>query len=145
MRVLISAVMATLALGVPLVGVAETVKYKCEFRQMASKVYLAPTSEVTLDLDNWKGSVEDAVEMKALGRPVHVTVNSQSDKRIGLSWTVDNLPFDMKIYARSRTHKYFYRMNIFENGDATISAESRLVIRDETNIFSAKGNCKKAR
>lgn len=141
MRVLISAVMATLALGVPLVGVAETVKYKCEFRQIANKNLFSPTSVVALDLDNWKATVEDTVEMKALGRPVHGSLNVQNDMRLSLSWVVENLPFDMTASDYNRTHKYFYRMSIFSNGEAGIFAETRSTQRN--TIYQAVGNCEK--
>lgn len=117
-------VLATVLIGLsaPLVQ-AETRTFRCVLEQRSNSFYQPGTMKVTIDYRLWKVRVEDELTRKVSSGPAIGQLETWSDRRQTVIWTVKDLPNDGKSVTSYGKATLFQRLTIRPDGSGALTTD----------------------
>lgn len=117
-------VLATVLIGLsaPLVQ-AETRTLRCVLEQRSNSFYQPGTMKVTIDYRLWKVRVEDELTRKVSSGPAIGQLETWSDRRQTVIWTVKDLPNDGKSVTSYGKATLFQRLTIRPDGSGALTTD----------------------
>lgn len=117
-------VLATVLIGLsaPLVQ-AETRTFRCVLEQRSNSFYQPGTMKVTIDYRLWKVRVEDELTLKVSSGPAIGQLETWSDRRQTVIWTVKDLPNDGKSVTSYGKATLFQRLTIRPDGSGALTTD----------------------
>lgn len=117
-------VLATVLIGLsaPLVQ-AETRTFRCVLEQRSNSFYQPGTMKVTIDYRLWKVRVEDELTRKVSSGPAIGQLETWSDRRQTVIWTVKDLPNDGKSVTSYGRATLFQRLTIRPDGSGALTTD----------------------
>jgi len=117
-------VLATVLIGLsaPLVQ-AETRTFRCVLEQRSNSFYQPGTMKVTIDYRLWKVRVEDELTRKVSSGPAIGQLETWSDRRQTVIWTVKDLPNDGKSVTSYGKATLFQRLTIRPDGSGALNTD----------------------
>lgn len=117
-------VLATVLIGLsaPLVQ-AETRTFRCVLEQRSNSFYQPGTMKVTIDYRLWKVRVEDELTRKVSSGPAIGQLETWSDRRQTVIWTVKDLPNDGKSVTSYGKATLFQRLTIRPDGTGALTTD----------------------
>jgi len=107
-------------LSAPLVQ-AETRTFRCVVEQRSNSFYQPGTMKVTIDYRLWKVRVEDELTRKVSNGPAIGQLETWSDRRQTVIWTVKDLPNDGKSVTSYGKATLFQRLTIRPDGTGALT------------------------
>jgi len=109
-----------IGLSAPLVQ-AETRTFRCVVEQRSNSFYQPGTMKVTIDYRLWKVRVEDELTRKVSNGPAIGQLETWSDRRQTVIWTVKDLPNDGKSVTSYGKATLFQRLTIRPDGSGALT------------------------
>jgi hypothetical protein len=109
-----------IGLSAPLVQ-AETRTFRCVVEQRSNSFYQPGTMKVTIDYRLWKVRVEDELTRKVSNGPAIGQLETWSDRRQTVIWTVKDLPNDGKSVTSYGKATLFQRLTIRPDGTGALT------------------------
>lgn len=111
-----------IGLSAPLVQ-AETRTFRCVLEQRSNSFYQPGTMKVTIDYRLWKVRVEDELTLKVSSGPAIGQLETWSDRRQTVIWTVKDLPNDGKSVTSYGKATLFQRLTIRPDGSGALTTD----------------------
>lgn len=111
-----------IGLSAPLVQ-AETRTLRCVLEQRSNSFYQPGTMKVTIDYRLWKVRVEDELTRKVSSGPAIGQLETWSDRRQTVIWTVKDLPNDGKSVTSYGKATLFQRLTIRPDGSGALTTD----------------------
>lgn len=111
-----------IGLSAPLVQ-AETRTFRCVLEQRSNSFYQPGTMKVTIDYRLWKVRVEDELTRKVSNGPAIGQLETWSDRRQTVIWTVKDLPNDGKSVTSYGKATLFQRLTIRPDGTGALTTD----------------------
>lgn len=111
-----------IGLSAPLVQ-AETRTFRCVLEQRSNSFYQPGTMKVTIDYRLWKVRVEDELTRKVSSGPAIGQLETWSDRRQTVIWTVKDLPNDGKSVTSYGKATLFQRLTIRPDGSGALTTD----------------------
>lgn len=111
-----------IGLSAPLVQ-AETRTFRCVLDQRSNSFYQPGTMKVTIDYRLWKVRVEDELTRKVSNGPAIGQLETWSDRRQTVIWTVKDLPNDGKSVTSYGRATLFQRLTIRPDGSGALTTD----------------------
>lgn len=111
-----------IGLSAPLVQ-AETRTFRCVLDQRSNSFYQPGTMKVTIDYRLWKVRVEDELTRKVSNGPAIGQLETWSDRRQTVIWTVKDLPNDGKSVTSYGKATLFQRLTIRPDGSGALTTD----------------------
>lgn len=109
-----------IGLSAPVVQ-AETRTFRCVLEQRSNSFYQPGTMKVTIDYRLWKVRVEDELTRKVSNGPAIGQLETWSDRRQTVIWTVKDLPNDGKSVTSYGKATLFQRLTIRPDGSGALT------------------------
>lgn len=109
-----------IGLSAPVVQ-AETRTFRCVVEQRSNSFYQPGTMKVTIDYRLWKVRVEDELTRKVSNGPAIGQLETWSDRRQTVIWTVKDLPNDGKSVTSYGKATLFQRLTIRPDGSGALT------------------------
>lgn len=109
-----------IGLSAPVVQ-AETRTFRCVLEQRSNSYYQPGTMKVTIDYRLWKVRVEDELTRKVSNGPAIGQLETWSDRRQTVIWTVKDLPNDGKSVTSYGKATLFQRLTIRPDGSGALT------------------------
>ncbi len=100
---------------------AETRTFRCVLEQRSNSFYQPGTMKVTIDYRLWKVRVEDELTRKVSNGPAIGQLETWSDRRQTVIWTVKDLPNDGKSVTSYGKATLFQRLTIRPDGSGALT------------------------
>lgn len=102
-------------------ALAETRTFRCILEQRSNSYYQPGTMKVTIDYRLWKVRVEDELTRKVSNGPAIGQLETWSDRRQTVIWTVKDLPNDGKSVTSYGKATLFQRLTIRPDGTGALT------------------------
>lgn len=102
---------------------AETRTFRCVLEQRSNSFYQPGTMKVTIDYRLWKVRVEDELTRKVSSGPAIGQLETWSDRRQTVIWTVKDLPNDGKSVTSYGKATLFQRLTIRPDGTGALTTD----------------------